>query len=439
MSKPIIAIVGRPNVGKSTLFNRLVGRRVAVVADIPGTTRDRISLDAQWEGRTFIIVDTGGLGQDPTSPVATQVEAQVEMAIQEADCIIFLTDARDGITPADADIGGRLREQKRRVVLAVNKADGPPVAQQATEFYKLGLGEPIPISAYHNSGIDQLMDAVLATIPESEDNEIEADMVSLAIVGRVNVGKSALVNAVLGANRVIVSDMPGTTRDAIDTPFTYKGQQVLLIDTAGIRRPGRVEPGVEQYSVLRTITAIDRADVVFLVLDATELAISQDTHIAGQVADAYKGLVILVNKWDLAPQLGLNQAACLAEIRRRFNFAPYAPVNFVSALRNTGIADALEVALVLYQERTKTIPQSQLSSAVMTAMAENLPPTKGKHSLRLHKVVQEGVNPPVIAFYVNDPELVHFSYHRYLENRLRESLGFRWTHLKLDFKGRKER
>ncbi|MFC1935933.1 ribosome biogenesis GTPase Der, partial [Chloroflexota bacterium] len=414
MSKPLIAIVGRPNVGKSTLFNRLVGRRAAVVTDVPGTTRDRISLDAVWSGRSFIIVDTGGLEPEPASPLAQRVKAQVEMAIEAADSIIFLTDAQDGPTPVDEEISERLRQAEKPVALAVNKADNAALAQEAVDFYRLGLGAPLPISAHHNRGINNLMEAVLATIPESREAEAEEDVLSLAIVGRVNVGKSALLNSILGEERTIVSETPGTTRDAIDTPVLYQGQKLLLIDTAGIRRRGLVAPGIERYSVLRAVQAVDRADVVFLVLDASDLATAQDTHIAGQVADAFKGAVIVVNKWDLAPQLGLDQADCLAEIRRRFKFMPYAPVRFASALQNSGVTDTLNAAFMVYQERNKTVSRQELSSAVTAAMAKHLPPSKGRRSLRLDRVAQEGVNPPTFVFYVNDAKLIHFSYHRYL-------------------------
>ena len=439
MSKPLIAIVGRPNVGKSTLFNRLVGRSAAVVTDVPGTTRDRISLDAEWDGHRFIIVDTGGLESEPVSFLVHQITAQIEMAIQEADSIIFLTDVRDGLTPGDVEISERLRHTDKPVTLAVNKADNSTLAQGAVDFYSLGSGDPIPISAHHNRGIDDLMAAVLATAPEATETETDENVLPLAIVGRVNVGKSALLNAILGEERTIVSEMPGTTRDAIDTPILYHDQKMLLIDTAGIRRRGRIVPGIERYSVLRAVRAIDRAEVTFLTLDASDLATAQDTHIAGQVADAFKGTVIVVNKWDLATNLGLDQAACLAELRRRFKFMPYTPIRFTSALEKTGITDALDIALMVYQERRKTVTQQHLSSVVLAAMAEHAPPSRGRRSLRLNRVAQEGVNPPTFVFYVNDPELVHFSYHRYLENRLRDSLGFRWSHLKLVFKNAKER
>lgn len=436
MSKPLIAIVGRPNVGKSTLFNRLVGRQAAVVSDIPGTTRDRISLDAQWAGRSFIIVDTGGVEPDPGTPLAERVQSQVEMAIDAADGIIFMADVQDGLTTVDADIGERLRQSGKPVTLAVNKADNTKLTQAAVEFYQLGLGEPLPISAHHNLGVYDLIDAVLGAIPPSDEVEPAEDIPSIAIVGRVNVGKSALLNAILGQERAIVSDMPGTTRDAIDTPILYQNRQVNLIDTAGVRRRGRIVPGIERYSVLRTIQAINRADVSLLILDATDLAAAQDFHIAGQIVDAFKGVVIAVNKWDMAPELGLDQAECLAELRKRLKFMPYAPIRFISALQGTGVMDVLDAALAVHDERGRKISRKQLSTAVMAAMAAHQPPSKGGRSLRLDRVAQEGTHPPSFTFYVNDPDLVHFSYRRFLENRLRESLGFRWSHLKLVFKGR---
>ena len=440
MSKPLVAIVGRPNVGKSTLFNRLAGRRVAVVTEVAGTTRDRISAEVLWEGHPMILVDTGGLEPEPESPIGERVQAQVEIAMQEADAIVFLTDVLDGCTPIDVEIAQRLRRTEKPVVLAANKADNEKRAQQVAELYQLGLGDPVAISAYHGAGIDELMDMVVATLPEQQEPvEPDEDVLSLAIVGRTNVGKSALLNAILGEERAIVSETPGTTRDALDTPILYRDHKILLIDTAGIRRRGKIVPGVEQYSVLRSIQAIARADVVFLVLEASELVTAQDTHIAGQVADAFRGAVVLVNKWDLAPELKLDQAECLQYARSRLKFMPYAPFRFVSALQGQGIEEALEAALMVFEERGKKIPHRQLRTAVMAALAEHPPPGKGKRFLRLRRVMQREVNPPTFTFYVNDPKLVHFSYRRYLENRLRDSLGYRWNHLKLQFKGRGEK
>ena len=440
MNNPIIAIVGRPNVGKSTLFNRLVGHRVAVVAEEPGTTRDRISLDVIWQDRTFIIMDTGGLDYDESISLSKEVEEQVEAAIDSADAIIFLTDARDGMTSLDLDIGGRLRKSEKPVFVAVNKADNTKLAQNIAEFYEINLGDPMAISAHHNIGINKLMTAISQQLPKkaaeaSEDKQT----LSLAIVGRVNVGKSSLLNAILGEERAIVSDIPGTTRDSIDTRLQYGDQRLLLIDTAGIRRRGKVIPGIEKFSVLRSVRSIDRADVIFLVMDATELATAQDSHIAGQITDAFKGVVILVNKWDLAEANGISEAECISEIRERFKFMPYAPIRFVSALGESGISNALEAAIMVFEDLTKEVEEEKLNNEVTSAISKHLPPYKGRRHLRVHKVLQAGINPPTFTFYVNYPDLVHFSYRRYLENRLREGLGFRWSHLKLEFKNRSRR
>ena len=440
MSKPLVAIVGRPNVGKSSLFNRLVRSPVAVVAETAHTTRDRISTEVTYGDRPLVLVDTGGLEPAPESPIEEQVQAQVEIAIQDADAIILLTDVLDGCTPIDDEIAERLRRTEKPVVLAANKSDNERRAHGTADFFRLGLGEAIPISAYHDVGIDALMEALFAALPKQVGPmEPETDHPGLAIVGRTNVGKSALLNAILGEERAIVSEIPGTTRDALDTSLLYRDQRLLLIDTAGIRRRGKIAPGIERYGTLRSIRAIYRSQVVFLVLDATELVTAQDTHIAGEVADAYRGAVVLVNKWDLAPELGLDQASCMGYIRRRFRFMPYAPIRFVSALRKQGIGEALDAALMVFEERGKWVPQRQLQSMVMTSLSTHLPPGKGKRHLTVRKVVQEEVNPPTFTFYVNDPNLVHFSYRRYLENRLRDGLGYRWSHLKLQFKGREKR
>ena len=438
MTKPIIAIIGRPNVGKSTLFNRLIGQRVAVVSEVSGTTRDRVVQDAQWRDKTFLLVDTGGLEPEPESILATEVRQQVETAIETADVIIFVTDIRDGVTPVDLDIVDELRQTNKPVVLAVNKADNNTLSIAAVDFYGLGIGSPIPISAHHNTGIDQVMTEALSYINATDEPDVASDELPLAIVGRTNVGKSALLNGILGEKRTIVSDIPGTTRDSIDTFMHYKDQNFLLIDTAGIRRRGRVEPGIEKYSVLRSVTAIERSEVVLLVLDASDLVTAQDLHIAGQIVDSYKGVVVVINKWDLAPEIGLDQADVLTLLRERFRFMPYAPIRFVSATEGTNITDTLDAAKLVYNERFQWVQPAQLRAAVWDAMAAHQPPSQGKRSLRLQRVRQEAVAPPTISFYVNDPKLLHFSYKRYLENRLRHALGFRWTHLKLLFKGGKE-
>ncbi|MBI4311879.1 MAG: ribosome biogenesis GTPase Der [Chloroflexi bacterium] len=438
----MIAIVGRPNVGKSSLYNRLVGRRVAVVSDIAGTTRDRLVQEAQWEGRHFLLVDTGGVEPEPQSPMAREVQAQVALAMEAADAIIFLGDVQDGVTPVDMEIADRLRRTEKPVVLAVNKADSDVIGMGAVDFYSLGVGDPIAISAYHNRGIGDLMSEVLRRLPPGEETKqgaTEDGEMALAILGRTNVGKSSLLNAILGEQRAIVSEVPGTTRDAIDTPATYEGQRITLIDTAGIRRRGHVEPGIEQYSVLRSMMALARADVALLVLDATELGAAQDQHIAGEIADAYKGVVVVVNKWDVASSLGLDQADAQAHVRDKLKFLPYAPIRFASALTGANVKEVMDAALMVYEERHRWVDPDRLRSVVWDAMAAHQPPAKSGRLLRVDKVVQEGVAPIVIAFYVNDPDLIHFSYQRYLQNSLRDGLGFRWSHLKLMFNRRERR
>ncbi len=439
MSAPMIAIVGRPNVGKSSLFNRLVGRRVAVVSEVAGTTRDRLIQETLWNDRPYILVDTGGVEPSPESPMAREVQSQVTLAIEAADVIIFLGDAQEGLTPVDQEIAERLRRTEKPVILAVNKADSQALIMAATEFYSLGLGDPIPISAIHNDGISDMMTQVFSRLPVPQEapDEKEEHM-ALAILGRTNVGKSSLLNAILGEQRVIVSEVAGTTRDAIDTQTEYKGQKITLIDTAGIRRRGRQEPGIEKYSVLRAEMALTRADVVLLVLDATELGADQDQHIAGEIADEYKGVVVVVNKWDLAPAMAFNQADALTHVRDRLKFLPYAPIRFVSALTGRHVQELLDAAMMVYEERHRWVEPDKLRAVVWDAMAAHQPAAKGRRSLRVDRVMQEAVAPITIVFYVNDPDLVHFSYHRYLENCLRDGLGFRWSHLKLVFRSRNE-
>ena len=437
MSKPLVAVLGRPNVGKSTLFNRLVNRQSAIVSDVAGTTRDRISLETEWAGRPFILVDTGGLDLFPETDIWRKVKDQIELAMDEADVIVFVVDAAEGITNGDRDAAEALRPLDKPIVLAANKADNDERAAQALEFYELGIGEPVPVSAYHNLGMEDLMSRVTGLFPPpSEAAGPEADF-GLAVVGRTNVGKSMLANAILGSDRSIVSDVPGTTRDALDSILTREDGSVLrLIDTAGIRRRGRIEPGIERYSVLRTLRAIDRADVAALLLDASELATAQDSHVASYVLDAYKGLVLVVNKWDLAPGLELDKEEAERTIRMRFKFAPHVPIVFLSALRRTGIEDLLGAAGAVYGEWTKTVPRYGLRRVVMDAVAEHPPASGGRRQLKIFGVAQDSSAPPSFTFYVNLAELVHFSYRRYLENSLRSAYGFDGSRLRMRFKGR---
>ncbi|MDE3078196.1 MAG: ribosome biogenesis GTPase Der, partial [Chloroflexota bacterium] len=328
--KPLVALVGRPNVGKSTLFNRIVGGPVAIVEDIPGTTRDRIYGDADWAGREFTVVDTGGIATDRADDLTAMIEEQAGQAMEEADVIVFLVDARAGVNQADADVAEQLRQSRKPVVLAANKADNQERQLQAVEFYELGLGEPMAISATHGLGIGDLLDGLLERFP-AETAETAEELTKVAIVGRPNVGKSSLLNAILGEERTIVSEAPGTTRDAIDTVVEYEGQRLVLIDTAGIRRRGRIDRGIEKYSVIRALRAIDRADVVCLVVDATEMLTAQDVHIAGFIRDGAKGVLLVVNKWDLVPKTEKTMDEYRREIKRQLNFMDYAPATFVSA------------------------------------------------------------------------------------------------------------
>ena len=434
--KPLVAIVGRPNVGKSTLFNRLIGRPAAIVSDIAGTTRDRVITETIWAEHAFILVDTGGLDLFPETDLWQQVKSQIELAISEADVIIFAVDGAAGLTPADMDVADALRMTEKPVALAVNKADNDQRAAEAVEFYALSLGEPIPVSAFHNLGVDALMAEVVAHFADAPAfMEPDADL-KLAIIGRPNVGKSMLLNAIAGERRAIVSDIPGTTRDSLDSLLRFDDWSVLLIDTAGIRRRGRIERGIERYSVLRAIRAIDRADVAVLLMDASELASNQDTHIAKYILEEFKGIILAVNKWDLAPELGLTQPQAVEQIRQRFKFAAYAPVCFTSALNGSGIAGLLDTARQVYQEWTKGVPRYDLRRRVMSAVADHPPALSGRRSLKIYSVAQDNTGPPSFTFYVNHSDMVHFSYRRYLENAIRAAYEFRGSPLRMRFKGR---
>ena len=432
MSKPIVAIIGRQNVGKSTLLNRVAGKPIAIVADLPGTTRDRIFANVSWQGVEFTIVDTGGLEVKPQSAIAQGVEEQVGVAIDEADIIVFLVDVTDGVIPSDREITDRLRQVSKPIVLVANKADNPKLETGAAEFYELGLGEPLVISAYHGRGTAELQDKIISLLPSPLPIEAESEIMKVAIVGRPNVGKSMLLNALLGGERAITNDTPGTTRDAVDTLFDFNGQDVLLIDTAGIRRRGRLGVGVERYSVIRALRAIDRADVALLVLDATELLAAQDMHIAGYVQQAFKGIVLIVNKWDLAVDESTTE--CSKYIGRKLKFMPYAPVLYISAKLKQGVDKVMPQVCQAYQERFKQISADAVNDVVQQAVATHNLPRKGNKRFKLLSVTQAEVNPPTFIFFVNDTKLIHFSYRRYLENKLRQSFGFAGTPVRLVFK-----
>lgn len=435
MAKPIVALVGRPNVGKSTLFNRLIGERFAIVEDVPGTTRDRIYGESEWNGVSFTVVDTGGLLVGADEPLVQRVRIQAEAAIREADVIVFLVDVKEGLTPADEDVTQLLRESDKPVILAVNKADNQQRRLEALEFWALGLSEPVPISALHGTGTGDLLDEVVAAF--SPEGEVEdEEQVRIAIVGRPNVGKSSLLNQLLGQERVIVDEVPGTTRDAIDTEISFEGRSVTLIDTAGIRRRGRIEVGIEKYSVLRALRAIQRADVALLLIDATEGVTSQDQHIASYILDEYKSVVVLVNKWDLVSKDTYTMPAYNEHVRQRLRFLDYAPVLYISAKTGQRVHQVLPTSLDVYQARFERIPTGELNRLLQDTVVRHAPPSKGGKRLKFFYVTQADVNPPTFVFFVNDPKIMHFSYERFLENSIRERYRFLGTPLKFAFRAR---
>jgi len=452
--KPIVALVGRPNVGKSALFNRLVGRRSAIVEDIPGTTRDRLYGECEWQGITFVVVDTGGLelreGKTATErdPLATgsaayldEIRHQAHAAMEEADLIVFLVDALEGLTSADQDVADLLRRSEKPVLLAANKCDNEKRRQEALEFYGLGMGTVWAISALHGTGTGDLLDEVVSHFPEAPGLEDEEDegTVGIAIVGRPNVGKSSLLNALLGAERAIVSPVAGTTRDAIDTYMEWEGNSLLLIDTAGIRRRGKIDPGVERYSVLRALMAIRRADVVLLMIDATEGVTAQDAHVAGYIMDEAKSVIVLVNKWDLVIKDTYTMLEHTRKIRSELRFLDYVPVLFISALTGKRVDKVLPLSLQVRQERMVRLPTGELNRAVRDAVSRHSPPSKAGKRLRIYYATQADVDPPTFIFFVNDAGLVHFSYERYLENQIRQAYPFVGTPLRLVFRTRERR
>ncbi len=453
MSKPIVAIVGRPNVGKSTLFNRLVGERLAVVADRPGTTRDRLMAEADWGGRTFDVVDTGGI--DPTKPgvdeplsldsadYIVEIRAQAEMAASGADAILLLVDGETGPIPADREVADLLRRRIRSdsgisVLLVVNKCDNANRREQAAEFFELGLGNPVPISALHGTGTGDLLDRLVAALPPAPEAEEDDDRVGIAIIGRPNVGKSSLLNLLLGEERVLVSPIPGTTRDAVDTHIDFEDVPITLIDTAGIRRRGKVEPGVEKYSVLRALKAMERANVVLMLVDASQGVTAQDAHVAGMAIEKLKSAVVLVNKWDLIPTAQADKADFTLHIRQELKFLDYVPVLFISALTGQGVDEVLPLALEVHEERLRRIPTSDVNRLLQDAIERHAPPTQSGRRLKLFYASQVRSDPPTFVFHVNDPKLVHFTYERFLENQIRARYGFLGTPLRLSFRARRE-
>ncbi|HZJ83910.1 MAG TPA: ribosome biogenesis GTPase Der [Syntrophomonadaceae bacterium] len=440
MAKPIVAIVGRPNVGKSTLFNRLIGSRKAIVEDIPGITRDRIYGTSDWAGRDFIVIDTGGIRlQDTEDIFAREIKWQAQLAIDEADVVIFVVDTKQGISPEDDEVAKILRKSNKPVVVAANKVENFDKQLEYYEFYNLSLGEPIPISAMHGMNTNDLLDAVIEKFaPLSAYKEDEA-ATKIAIVGKPNVGKSSLVNSFLGEERVIVSDIPGTTRDAIDTPFTYNNSQYILIDTAGIRRKARIKEATERYSVIRALKSIERADVSLIMLDATEGVTEQDQRIAGYVHEQAKANVIVVNKWDLIEKDGKTMHKFNEDIREELKFLAYSPIIYVSALTKRRIFRILELVDLVVEEHYKRISTSELNRVVKEATMLNPLPGGGSKSIRILYATQVRTAPPTFVFFSNQPEAVHFSYLRYLENVLRQNFGFEGTPIRLYLRESKDK
>ncbi len=443
MAKPIVAIVGRPNVGKSALFNRLIGERVAIVEDEPGTTRDRVYGTTDWRGIEFTLVDTGGLQDEAeiaashVADIAHSTRDQARSAISEADVIVFMVDSKTGATSGDYEVADLLRRTDKPTILGANKADNLERRDSVYEFYELGLGEPIPISALHGTGTGDLLDAIVEALPHFDEEEI-FEGPQIAIVGRPNVGKSRLVNALLGQERAIVSDIPGTTRDSLDTHLEWNGTPVILIDTAGIRRRGRVETGIEQYSVLRSMRAIDRSDVVLMVVDATEPFTAQDLHIAGYVEEQKRGIVIVVNKWDLIEKDNHTMDDYRAEAAKELVFVPYAPIAFISAKYGQRVQQVLDLALDVVKERKKRIPTAALNKMLREAVANHPPSSKSGKPVKFFYGTQVDIEPPTFVFFCSDPKQLHFSYRRYLENQLRSQFAFVGTPIRISFRGRED-
>lgn len=436
MSKPVVAIVGRPNVGKSTLFNRLIGQRLAIVEDEPGVTRDRIYGDSEWNGRQFTVIDTGGIEFAMVDKILDLTRKQAKLAIEEADVIVFIMDAREGITSSDAEIANILRKAKKPVVIGANKGEVKRDKIDLYEFYSLGLGEPILLSAVHGIGSGDLLDAIVEHFPDEQKDPYDEDYIKVSIIGRPNVGKSSLVNALIGQERVIVSDIAGTTRDAIDTVFEKDGEKFVFIDTAGIRKKSKVEDPVEKYSVIRSLRAVDRSSVSLIVIEANEGLTEQDKKIAGYAHEQGNACIIVVNKWDLVEKETNTMAKITKEIKAELLFMPYAPIVFVSALTTQRVNKIFDVIVQVAEQHARRVPTSALNEVLKEATILHTPPSDKGKRLKIFYGTQIAVGPPTIALFVNDPELMHFSYMRYIENKLREAFGFEGTPMNLTIRRR---
>jgi GTPase len=430
LAKPTVAIVGRPNVGKSTIFNRIAGERISIVEDVPGVTRDRIYSTGEWLNHQFNIIDTGGIDIGD-EPFLEQIRQQAEIAIEEADVIIFITSGREGITSADEEVAKILYRSNKPVVLAVNKVDNPEMRSDIYEFYSLGFGEPFPISGTHGLGLGDLLDEVVKHFPKNQGNEYEDDVIKFCLIGRPNVGKSSLVNAILGEERVIVSDIAGTTRDAVDSPYKYDGRKYTIIDTAGMRKKGKIYESTEKYSVLRALKAIDRSDVVLVVLNAEEGILEQDKKIAGYAHEAGRGVIIVVNKWDAIEKDEKTMKEFETKIRDHFLFLDYAPIVFLSAKTKKRIHTLMPMIDLVSDNHSMRVQTNVLNDVIMDAIAMNPTPTDNGRRLKIFYATQVSVKPPTFVLFVNDPELLHFSYERFIENQIRNAFGFVGTPIRI--------
>lgn len=436
--KPIVAIVGRPNVGKSTLFNRLTKSKLAIVEDTPGVTRDRLYQDAEWNDCSFTLIDTGGIEVNSQDSILSRVRKQAQVAMEEADVIVFVCDGKAGMTADDEEVAQMLRRTKKPVVLAVNKIENFDKPEQYYDFYAIGLGEPFPISASHGMNTGDLLDEIVRHFGEVDEEDYEPDVIKIAVVGRPNVGKSSLTNAILGQERSIVSDIPGTTRDAIDTPFIRNGQQYVIIDTAGMRRKSKILDSTERYSVIRSLRAVDRSDVVLMVINAEEGLIEQDKRIAGYAHEQGKAIILVVNKWDLIEKDDKTAATIEKKYRSELLFMQYAPMIFVSAETKQRVVKIIDLVNKAAEQNNLRIGTSILNEIIRDAVQLNPPPTDKGKRLKILYATQTGVRPPTFVLFVNDPEIMHFSYERFLENKIRESFGFEGTPIKFVVKKRSE-
>ena len=440
MGKPVAAIVGRPNVGKSTLFNALAGEMISIVKDTPGVTRDRIYADVSWLDRKFTLIDTGGIEPESKDIILSQMREQAQIAIDTADVIVFITDVRQGLVDADSKVADMLRRSGKPVVLVVNKVDSfEKYMPDVYEFYNLGIGEPVPVSAASRLGIGDMLDEVISHFPQRSEDEDEDERPRVAIVGKPNVGKSSIINKLLGEQRVIVSDVAGTTRDAVDTEIIHDGKEYVFIDTAGLRRKSRIKEELERYSIIRTVTAVERADVVLVVIDAVEGVTEQDAKIAGIAHERGKGIIIVVNKWDAIEKNDKTMREYENEVRRVLSFMPYAQIMYVSAQTGQRLVKLYDMIDMVIENQSMRVATGVLNEIMTEAVAMQQPPSDKGKRLKLYYITQVSVKPPTFVIFVNDKELMHFSYTRYLENKIREAFGFKGTSLKFFIRERKEK